>query len=86
MNKNNVSALVATAILGKAIYDFTKFHSQQKEIRRNIAAREKAEIEAIHTARDVVLAKIRNGEYRSNTGLKDILTDFKFYQIAHLEK
>lgn len=80
-HKSIVPTIVTASIIGVAAIGFVRTMREQTKIRNQINLDSKREIEAILHARDIVLEKIRKGEYH-NTSFAGIMDDFAFYRIT----
>lgn len=81
------NTVVTAASVALAVSAAVKIRSNMKlhrKMREEIEANALIEIAAIEKARDIMLEKIRTGEYMPSS-IAQIRTDIEFYTIATLE-
>lgn len=85
MNKNTKSAISAGAGFAFVALILAPSVIRTRKNIKEIVAQGQADINAIAYAHGYVTAKMENGDY-ARKGIKPIMDDFKFYQIAYHNK
>ncbi len=83
-NQQIVKIAAFTVVTGLGVANVLKNKTVARRENAAIEAQMKADITAIHAARDHVLENISNSKY-DDTGLAAALSDFEFYQIVSHE-
>lgn len=82
MDKNQKATIAATiAVVAGGTVKIIRTMRAERKARQEIEVDSRLTIQAIRTAKDRVIEKIENGEYRT-MDLDAMMDDFKFYQMT----